>query len=363
MGGLQKSGLMMAKALQLSGFSVEMCLLYSGGQFFNSLDGISVYRPSKQSKHLMVKWLQVIWHLRFAARTSKSSQVVVLGRYYGALAALALLLKRKTLLVISERNAPLFRMPLVYERFCDLIFAVRPPQLVLAQTKYAALLQRNRYPSSRVVSFYNLFEPIAEQESNRKNGKRVDELLDSKLTDKEHVLVFVVAGRFNDALKGIPMVLESFLELGRTDFRLLVAGGTVGEDSSVDAVISKYPGWNRVVEFLGRVEGMGDVFERADVFVLPSNSEGFPNALVEAMQRGLFCISAEFHSGVYEIIESENEGLVVPVNDGLAMRKALAQVLDRKINFDRVGNSARMKSQQFEMQNRLQEIKEVFCVS
>ena len=45
------------------------------------------------------------------------------------------------------------------------------------------------------------------------------------------------------------------------------------------------------VRFLGAVEDMVPVFERADVFVLTSDWEGTPNVLLEAMSSGLACVA------------------------------------------------------------------------
>lgn len=68
----------------------------------------------------------------------------------------------------------------------------------------------------------------------------------------------------------------------------------------------------------------------ADVFVLPSLSEGYPNALVEAVCCGLPCIASDVHSGVREVLApglevagkrtrsilEEEYGILIPVCSG-----------------------------------------------
>lgn len=65
----------------------------------------------------------------------------------------------------------------------------------------------------------------------------------------------------------------------------------------------------------------------AAVFVMSSNYEGFPNALVEAIAMGLPVISTDFATGVAREIIGPETGLVVPCGDREAMAHALDDLL------------------------------------
>jgi glycosyltransferase involved in cell wall biosynthesis len=69
-----------------------------------------------------------------------------------------------------------------------------------------------------------------------------------------------------------------------------------------------------------RLQGWADeamklkALEEADIFILPSYSEGMPNALIEAMASGLPCISSEV-GGVADLINHKENGLIFSAGD------------------------------------------------
>ncbi len=82
------------------------------------------------------------------------------------------------------------------------------------------------------------------------------------------------------------------------------------------------------VRFLGFVprEQMPEVYRQADIFVLPSESEGMSIALLEAMASGLPVIVTDT-GGTDELINSTENGLIVTWGDVEALATALAQMV------------------------------------
>ena len=65
----------------------------------------------------------------------------------------------------------------------------------------------------------------------------------------------------------------------------------------------------------------------AAIFAFPTNFEGFPNVLVEAIAMGIPVVSTNFATGVAKEIVDENVGLVVPCCDTKAFAEAMDALL------------------------------------
>lgn len=87
------------------------------------------------------------------------------------------------------------------------------------------------------------------------------------------------------------------------------------------------------VRFHGRALGaeLRELYRSADVLVLPSEQEGMPLAVLEAMAMGLPTVGTDVH-GIRSLITHGQNGMLVPLGDPSALRQALLSVtgdLDR----------------------------------
>lgn len=92
------------------------------------------------------------------------------------------------------------------------------------------------------------------------------------------------------------------------------------------------------VRFLGHV---ADPWVSAPhVYVHPSDAEGLPQAVLEAMMRGLPVIASDI-GGVSEVLMGSETGLLIPVGDVGALARSIAGLLDDPSRARRLGASAR----------------------
>jgi glycosyltransferase involved in cell wall biosynthesis len=153
----------------------------------------------------------------------------------------------------------------------------------------------------------------------------------------------VYLGGFENPVKGGDVLLEALATAELGGGRVLLAGP--GEPSDRG---------RRLIEERDRVEWRGwldpaakaDVLRAAQVFVLPSTSEGLPMALLEAMSYGLAIVATPV-GGVPETVEAGADALLVPPGDPIALRDALVGMLrDRELR-RRLGVAARERSRRF----------------
>lgn len=83
---------------------------------------------------------------------------------------------------------------------------------------------------------------------------------------------------------------------------------------------------------------MKEIYD-SELFVMSSNFEGFPNALVEAMASGLPVISTDFSTGVARDLISKDNGIVVPVKDRKSLSKAMENVLSDSVDRKKMSNN------------------------
>lgn len=115
--------------------------------------------------------------------------------------------------------------------------------------------------------------------------------------------------------KGHDLLLEACAKIfsQHTDWGLEIVGdGPLREKLTKQA---ESLGISDRVHFHGQLSAPFGVVKRADIFVLPSRIEGFPNVLLEAMCLGRAVVSFDCESGPSEMIEHSVNGLLVKAED------------------------------------------------
>ncbi len=130
--------------------------------------------------------------------------------------------------------------------------------------------------------------------------------------------------------KNLQLLIRAFSLLDHKfdDYELYIYG--IGSEyEKLKKLIDKYD-LNKRVILAGRVKSIPDEISDAVLFVLPSNYEGMPNVLLEAMSLSIPVITTYSTEVIDSIITSDENGIIVPVGDVLALRDAMDKVLSNK---------------------------------
>lgn len=173
--------------------------------------------------------------------------------------------------------------------------------------------------------------------------------------------VLLAVGRLSKEKAHVDL-LAAFARLRETNPELkgkLVIVGDGPERETLEAA-AHTRGINADVIFTGQVTDVQPFYAAADVFVLPSHSEGSPNVLLEAMAANLSIVATAV-GGVPEIVENNESALLIPAKDPNAMAAAIVRVLtDQNLSARLTNNSAVLIANQFTPEKYVRALVEIY---
>jgi glycosyltransferase involved in cell wall biosynthesis len=166
-------------------------------------------------------------------------------------------------------------------------------------------------------------------------------------------------------LKALAVLRDRHPEL---KWRLAIAGtdgfgGTAGGEGPTLRRFAEEHGLADRLHLLGFRTDVPDLLAAADIFAMPSLSEGLPMALLEAMFAGK-AIVASAVGGIPEVISHEREGLLVPPGDPDGLAAALVRLLIDETLRRAMGNEARKRAEEaFSIEAMANEYERVYRIA
>lgn len=160
------------------------------------------------------------------------------------------------------------------------------------------------------------------------NGVSIPHKEDAGLINKNYGLVkdsyILFLGRLVPE-KGIMYLIEAFKQLN-TDKKLVVAGGASDSDDFVNELRELAKDDGRII-FTGFVEGklLEELYSNSYIYVLPSDLEGMPLSLLEAMSYGNCCVVSDIPECL-EVVESN--AVVFKKGDVSSLKDVLQKLVD-----------------------------------
>ena len=211
---------------------------------------------------------------------------------------------------------------------------VTAPSKFLKFATYDKLNVSSEVPIEVIPNFVDTehFAPLAKRDLTEVRKM----FCDNSFCDKEKILVHVSNFR---PVKRMDDVIRMFAEVVKEVPAHLVLIGDGPERSRIEALVRELDIVKRVC-FLGKQESFVSILQNSDLFLLPSESESFGLAALEAMSCGVPVIASKA-GGIPEVVINGEVGYLSDVGDYKDMAKNAVRLL-----------SDREKWQQFSMNAR-----------
>ncbi len=214
-------------------------------------------------------------------------------------------------------------------------FAIRECDAVTAVSNHLAAATRSSFGiESPVHVIPNFIDPVAFSPDLRSMALR------SQYATCGEMLV----GHLSNfrPVKRIPDVIRTFHLLQRQlQSRLLMIGDGVELEPARD--LARELGIAGRVHFLGPATRVGELLAQLDLFLLPSESESFGLAALEAMACGVPVVCTRT-GGIPEVVEDKVTGLLCDVGDYVCMAQSAVALLRDRPRHEAMSHAARERA-------------------
>lgn len=275
-------------------------------------------------------YIKILLRLRSIINNIQPDVVLSFGGRYNWLSILSALSLKKRV-IIGERSRPGISYGFLLDFLNKLLYPLA--YTLVCQTRIAASIYEKKYRLKNIAVIPN---PI----------KRMD------CSNQEKKKIILNVGRFIQS-KQQAKLINIFNRLNSVDWELwLVGSGPELERCKKIAAQSPNP---NAIMFLGNTKNVEQLYCKSAIFAFTSASEGFPNALGEAMAAGCACISFDCNAGPSDLIDHEVSGILVELGNDSDYTSKLKELIEQADKRKFLGLNARERIKKFELSQVLEE--------
>lgn len=138
------------------------------------------------------------------------------------------------------------------------------------------------------------------------------------------------------------------------EYKLKICGKG-SEENNLEELASEL-GIDSFVSFMGEVDNVKDELKQSSCFVLSSDYEGLPNALMEVMAVGIPVISTDCPcGGPRTLIRNNESGILVSCGDANGLTDAIEKVISNKEKRIRLGQYGKESAARFRTETVMSE--------
>ncbi len=232
--------------------------------------------------------------------------------------------KIKIPIIIADRNDPKQEYKSCIYKFLMRWLYPKADGFVFQTNEQKEYFKKEIQEKSTVI-----FNPIKEEFLVEENNKK----------ERENVIVSV--GRLVEQ-KNQKVLINTFSKIAKKypEYNLKIFGeGNLREElqKQIDDLNMRDK-----ICLCGVCDNIKEQLEKAKIFVLPSNYEGMPNALIEAMASGCSVISTDCPcGGPRELIENYKNGILVPINNEQELANKIEYLIRNEESAKEIGENAK----------------------
>jgi glycosyltransferase involved in cell wall biosynthesis len=221
---------------------------------------------------------------------------------------------------------------------------------------FAQGLVREGVPRERIIVQHNSIS--AEQKGTRAEDSSE---IRARLGIRDGERFVLAIGRLSREKAHVDLI-SAFAELRRAhpeiNAKLVIVGD--GPERKAIEEAARTSGLSERVHMTGHISDVAPYYRAADVFALPSHSEGSPYVLLEAMTAGV-AIVATAVGGVPEMVTHDETALLVAPRDPQAMAAGLARLLlDAQLAQRLISNASRMVATRYSPERYVRSMFEIY---
>jgi glycosyltransferase involved in cell wall biosynthesis len=290
---------------------------------------ISIHKPefNFNNKWRLLNTLRTFVYLRKTVKRIRPDSVLSFGEYWNSFVLLALS-GLSYPVYISDRCSPVKK----FSRFHTILRKVLYPGAagIIAQSEMAKEIYATQFSSTEIRVIGNPIRNISTGSADQKEKivLMVGRLIKTKHQDK---------------------LIELFMEINAPEWKLVLVGYDHLKQNNFErlqTLINTNNCQDRII-LTGKQADVDKFYASSSIFAFTSSSEGFPNAIGEAMSAGLPVVAFNCIAGPSEMVIDNYNGFLVPLFDYNQFRDKLEILMKDKDLRDRFGKNAKETIKQF----------------
>lgn len=311
MGGMERVLSILANYAIENNHSVYIICLIDGETHYSLNDKIQVISPNFKYKKGINNKIKVVQYLFRTLKTIDPDSILSFSEAFNPLAVVVSKVAKYPI-YISDRSSPKTKLKPSIQLLRRLTYPLADG--LILQTKLAQKLALQKKYNSNIAIIPNPLKSI------------------KRYTGISRKKIIISVGRLIPSKNFIDLIDIFNSTTSKDPWELLILGEG-SERANLEKKIQRLNLTDKV-KLLGSVKDIDRYFAEASIFAFTSLSEGFPNALSEALAHPLPCVSYDCISGPSELIVNGVNGLLIPLNDRAEFR----------INLEKLMNSPDLRS-------------------